>query len=47
MKKKLYERPCMQVVELREMPQLLQASKSDYDPEPFSPSLLLIDDEEE
>ena len=31
--KRNYERPQMQVVELREMPQLLQASKPDYYPE--------------
>ena len=33
--KRNYERPQMQVVELREMPQLLQASKPDYDPYPW------------
>ena len=34
-RKRMYERPQMQVVELREMPQLLQASgeKPDYIPE--------------
>jgi hypothetical protein len=31
--KRLYDRPAMQVVELRERPRLLDASKPDYLPE--------------
>lgn len=32
MKRKIYEKPTMQVVKLKQMPQLLQSSIPDYEP---------------
>lgn len=38
--KRLYESPTMQVIELKQQSQLLQASKPDYDSEPWSRELM-------